>query len=199
MSGVSFLKKTEIRKTLLKQRRVLSASKKTQYELQMLNSLRTWDVFKEACIIHIFLSKADEPETSQIIELAWKSGKKIGVPCVLPDTLELLHSQLISFEDLRPGALGVLEPSLEQRTALTPESFDLVIVPGVAFDRQGGRLGYGKGYYDRFLKMTRAFRIGVCFSSQIVESVPMEDHDIHMQGLISEKGWQWIVEADSSL
>ena len=110
MSGVSFLKKNEIRKTLLKQRRGLLASKKKQYELQMLNSLRTWDVFKEACIIHIFISKADEPETSQIIELAWKSGKKIGVPCVLPNTLELFHSQLNSFEDLRPGALGVLEP-----------------------------------------------------------------------------------------
>jgi len=89
MSRVSFLKKTEIRKTLLKQRRGLSASKKKQYELQMLNSLQTWNVFKEACIIHIFLSKTDEPETSQIIELAWKSGKQIGVPCVLPDTLEL--------------------------------------------------------------------------------------------------------------
>ena len=72
------------------------------------------------------------------------------------------------------------------------------MVPGVAFDLCGGRLGYGKGYYDRFLKRTRAFRIGVCFSSQIVESVPMEDHDIPMQGLVSEKGWQWIEEADSS-
>ena len=116
------MNKTEIRKTLLKQRRGLSASKKKQYELQILNSLRTWNVFREACIIHIFLSKADEPETSQIIELAWKCGKKIGVPCVLPDTLELFHSQLNSFEDLHPGALGVLELSPEQRTALTPES-----------------------------------------------------------------------------
>ena len=188
MSWVSFLKKTEIRKTLLKQRRGLSASKKTQYELQMLNSLRTWGVFKEACIIHIFLSKADEPETSQIIELAWRSGKQIGVPCVLPDTHELFHSQLNSFEDLRPGALGVLEPSPEQRTALIPESFDLVIVPGVAFDRQGGRLGYGKGYYDRFLDNSLAFRLALAFDFQLFETVPTESHDIPMDGILSEKG-----------
>ena len=188
MSGVSFLKKTEIRKTVLKRRRGLSASKKKQYELQMLNSLRTWDVFKEACIIHIFLSKADEPETSQIIELAWKSGKQIGVPCVLPDTLELFHSQLNSFEDLRPGALGVLEPSPERRTALTPESFDLVIVPGVAFDRQGGRLGYGKGYYDRFLDQSHAFRLALAFDFQLLETVPTEIHDVPMDGILTENG-----------
>lgn len=189
MSGVSFLKKTEIRKTLLKQRRGLSASKKKQYELQMLNSLRKWDVFKEACIIHIFLSKADEPETSQIIELAWKSGKQIGVPCVLPETLELFHSQLNSFDDLRPGALGVLEPSPKQRTALTPESFDLVIVPGVAFDRQGGRLGYGKGYYDRFLDQSLAFRLALAFDFQILETVPTEMYDVPMDGILTENGF----------
>ena len=189
MSGVSFLKKTEIRKTLLKQRRVLSASKKTQYELQMLNFMRTWDVFKEACIIHIFLSKADEPETSQIIELAWKSGKQIGVPCVLPDTLELFHSQLTSFEDLRPGALDVLEPSPEQRTTLIPESFDLVIVPGVAFDRQGGRLGYGKGYYDRFLDQSLAFRLALAFDFQILKTVPTEMYDVPMDGILTENGF----------
>jgi 5-formyltetrahydrofolate cyclo-ligase len=189
MTGALLLNKTEIRKTLLKQRRGLSASKKKQYELQMLNSLCTWDVFKEACIIHIFLSKADEPETSQIIELAWKSGKQIGVPCVLPDTLELFHSQLNSFEDLRPGALGVLEPSPEQRTALTPESFDLVIVPGVAFDRQGGRLGYGKGYYDRFLDQSLAFRLALAFDFQILETVPTEMHDVPMDGILTENGF----------
>ncbi|MCH1520856.1 MAG: 5-formyltetrahydrofolate cyclo-ligase [SAR324 cluster bacterium] len=182
------LNKTEIRKTLLKQRRGLSASKKKQYELQMLNSLWTWDVFKEASIIHIFLSKADEPETSQIIELAWKSGKQIGVPCVLPDTLELFHSQLNSFEDLRPSALGVLEPSPEKRISLTPESFDLVIVPGVAFDRQGGRLGYGKGYYDRFLDQSLAFRLALAFDFQLLETVPTEAHDVPMDGILTENG-----------
>ena len=155
----------------------------------MLNSLRTWDVFKEAHIIHIFISKADEPETSQIIELAWKSGKQIGVPCVLPDTPELFHSQLNSFEDLRPGDLGVLEPSPEQRTALTSESFDLVIVPGVAFDRQGGRLGYGKGYYDRFLDQSLAFRLALAFDFQLLETVPTEMHDVSMDGILTENGF----------
>ena len=111
------------------------------------------------------------------------------MPCVLPNTSELFHSQLNSFEDLRPGALGVLEPSPEQRIALTPESFDLVIVPGVAFDRFGGRLGYGKGYYDRFLDQTSAFRLALAFDFQLLETVPTEMHDVPMDGILTENGF----------
>jgi len=194
MSGGLLLNKTEIRKTVLKQLRELSASKKKQYELRMLNFLQSWEFFKEANIIHIFLSISDEPETSQIIEFGWKSGKQIGVPCVLPDTPELFHSQLNSFEDLRPGALGVLEPFPDQRIAMTPENFDLIIVPGVAFDRLGGRLGYGKGYYDRFLVHTRAFRLALAFDFQLLESVPTETHDMPMDGILTENGFYFCKE-----
>ena len=188
MSGALLLNKTEIRRTVLQQRRVMSAANKKQAELQMLKFLQTWDVFMDAGTIHIFLSKTDEPDTRPIIELAWNSGKQIGVPCVLPDTPELFHSQLNSFNKLRSGALGVLEPSLEQRIALSPEIFDLVLVPGLAFDSQGGRLGYGRGYYDRFLDQTHAFRLALAFDFQLFETVPTESHDIPMDGILSEKG-----------
>ena len=188
MSEQLFLDKTQIRKTVLKQRRALSASEKTHAELQMLKFLQSWDIFRNARSIHIFLSKSDEPNTSPIIELGWKSGKQIGVPCVFPDTLELFHSQLNSFEELLSGSLGVLEPSPENRIAMTPECFDLVIIPGVAFDRQGGRLGYGKGYYDRFLEKTGAFRLALAFGFQVLETVPTEIHDVPMNGILTESG-----------
>jgi len=188
MSEGSLLKKNEIRKKLLKQRRRLSPSKKKKHEIQMLSFLQTWEIFNEACIIHIFLPILDEPETRKIIEFSWKSGKQIVVPCVLPNKPELFHSRLNSFEDLRPGALGVLEPSPEQRIAFTPDRFDLVIVPGVAFDRLGGRLGYGKGYYDRFLDQTLAFRLALAFDFQLLQSVPTETHDVPMDGILTESG-----------
>ena len=99
------------------------------------------------------------------------------------------------FKDpLYVNKFGMLEPKNSSKDIIP----DLIMVPLVAFDKHLNRIGYGKGYYDRFLERTRACRIGVCFSSQIVESVPMEDHDIPMQGLVSEKGWQWIEEANSS-
>ena len=72
---------------------------------------------------------------------------------------------------------------------MTPESFDLVIVPGVAFDRQGGRLGYGKGYYDRFLDQSLAFRLALAFDFQLLETVPTEMHDVPMDGILTENGF----------
>ena len=96
--------------------------------------------------------------------------------------------EINSFDDLSPGALGVLEPSPEKRIRITPESINLVIIPGVAFDLQGGRIGYGKGYYDRFLEQTKAFRLALAFDFQIIDKVPTEKHDVPMNGILSESG-----------
>jgi 5-formyltetrahydrofolate cyclo-ligase len=188
MSEQLLLDKKKTRQRVLQQRRAFSATEKTPAEQRMLKFLQSWDVFRQAKTIHIFISKTDEPDTSPIIESAWESGKTVAVPCVVPESFELFHSQLKSFEDLSSGALGVLEPSPEGRIAMNPESFDLVIIPGVAFDRQGGRLGYGKGYYDRFLEQTTAFRLALAFNFQVLEKVPTEKHDVPMNGILTESG-----------
>ena len=188
MSEQLFLDKKKTRQTLLQQRQAFPATEKAPAEQRMLKFLQSWDVFRQAETIHIFISKTDEPDTSPIIESAWESGKTVAVPCVVPESFELFHSQLKSFEDLSSGALGVLEPSPEGRIKMTPKSFDLVIIPGVAFDRKGGRLGYGKGYYDRFLEQTGAFRLALAFNFQVFEKVPTEKHDVPMNGILTESG-----------
>jgi len=188
MSEQLLLDKKKTRQRVLQQRRAFSATEKTPAEQRMLKFLQSWEIFRQAKTIHIFISKTDEPDTVPIIECAWESGKTVAVPCVVPDSFELFHSQLKSFEDLSSGALGVLEPSPEGRIAMNPESFDLVIIPGVAFDRQGGRLGYGKGYYDRFLEQTAAFRLALAFNFQVLEKVPTEKHDVPMNGVLTESG-----------
>ena len=133
-----------MRQTVLLQRRGLSPLEKSQAESVMLESLLNWEVFKHAGVIHIFLSKPAAPDTRPGIEHCWDSGKKIAVPVVLPDTFDLFHSEIKSFDDLVYGMHGTQEPYPERRIKINPESFDLVIVPGVAFDRQGGRLGHCK-------------------------------------------------------
>ena len=186
--------KNLIRQTVLLQLRALSPLEKSQAESVMLESLLNWEVFKNAGVIHIFISKPDEPDTRPIIEHCWSSGKKIAVPVVLPDTFDLFHSEIKSFDDLVSGMYGTQEPSSERRIKMNPEIFDLVIVPGVAFDRQGGRLGHGKGYYDRFLEGTRAFRLALAFDCQLLKTVPTEIHDVPMNAILSESG---IVETNA--
>ena len=166
----------------------MSALEKSQAESIMLESLLNWEVFKNAGVIHIFISKPDEPDTRPIIEHCWSSRKKVAVPVVLSDTFDLFHSEIKSFDDLVSGMHGTQEPSLERRKKINPKSFDLVIVPGVAFDRQGGRIGHGKGYYDRFLEHSSAFRLALAFDFQLLETLPTELHDVPMNAILTESG-----------
>ena len=180
--------KNLIRQKVLCQRKKLSLLKKSQAESVMLESLLNWEVFKNAGVIHIFISKPDEPDTRKIIEHCWSSKKKIAVPVVLPDTFDLFHSEIKSFDDLVSGMHGTQEPCPERREKIYPESFDLVIVPGVAFDKLGGRIGHGRGYYDRFLELTPALRLALAFDCQLLETVPTEPHDVPMNAILSESG-----------
>ena len=154
----------------------------------MLKKLLNWEIFKKAGVIHIFIAKPDEPSTRQIIEYCWSSGKRVAVPLVLPNTFNLIHSEIKSFDRLIHGMYGIQEPSPESRIIMTPDLFDLVIVPGVAFDKKGRRIGQGKGYYDRFLELTSAFRLALAFDCQLLENVPSELHDIPMDAILSESG-----------
>ena len=180
--------KVLIREKVLRHRRDLSPMKKSQAESVMLESLLNWKVFKKAEVIHIFISTPEEPDTKAIIKHCWSSGKKVAVPLVLPNTFDLIHSEIKSFDNLIFGIYGIQEPSPESRVKMTPDMFDLVIVPGVAFDKKGGRLGQGKGYYDRFLEVTRAFRLALAFDCQLIETVPTELHDVPMNAILSESG-----------
>ena len=107
----------------------------------MLEKLLNWEIFKKAGVIHIFIAKPDEPDTRKIIENCWISGKRVAVPLVLPNTFNLIHSEIKSFDRLIYGMYGIQEPSPESRIIMTPDMFDLVIVPGVAFDKKGHRIG----------------------------------------------------------
>jgi 5-formyltetrahydrofolate cyclo-ligase len=118
--------------------------------------------------------------------------RHLAVPCVDSQNPELQHSQLTSIEFLKKGNYGILDVPIEKRIDVDLRELQLILVPGIAFDLSGGRLGYGKGYYDRFLDKTNAFKIGLCFQSQVVEKVPMENHDIRMHAIISEKGYHKI-------
>ena len=145
----------------------------------MLASLEQLAVFKEASTLLFYYSLPDEVNTHQFIE-KWCRLKTILLPVVVGDELELrIYTGL---KDLAVGAYGIMEPTGKLFTDF--DQIDLAIIPGVAFDMNGNRLGRGKGYYDRLLPKIKAEKIGICFPFQLVEEVPAEPFDIRMNQII---------------
>ena len=127
-----------------------------------------------------------EPATGKLMEMLLEMGVRVGLPKCGPEG-KMDAFVVESVEGLAPGRFGILEPSEEK--VLKPEELELVLVPGYGFDREKNRLGYGGGYYDRFLpKCTGAIVAGVCYGNCIVETLPTEPFDVKMDLIITEDG-----------
>ncbi len=143
--------------------------------------------YADARAIHCYLPMRSEVDTRPLIADALARGKRVAVPIVVPKAAELAHAWLESFAAaaLTPGAFGTFNPR-ELRPA-APGDWDLAIVPLLAFDRSGYRLGYGKGYYDRLLANSPVTTIGVGFAAQEIAALPHEAHDIALDWIITER------------
>lgn len=142
--------------------------------------------FMRATVVSCFLSLPGEVQTRSIMEAAWKAGKRVAVPCRRDDG-EYMPAWLTPDEPLAAGAFAVRQPAVPHWAK--PDRFDLVLVPGLAFSPKGERLGHGRGYYDRMLaRLARHIDIkaGLCFSCQIVPVVPVTDHDVAMDLVVTE-------------
>ncbi|MEY4579233.1 MAG: hypothetical protein RL701_3936 [Pseudomonadota bacterium] len=140
--------------------------------------------FASAGTVIAFSAIQKELDPAAVLAHAITMGKRVGLPCVVED-------RLILREQTDPGALvegafGVLEPPATA-AIIDPQTVDLVLVPGLAFDARGHRIGYGRAFYDRLLPLLpRAFRVGIGFDFQLVPELPNEDHDIPLQCVISD-------------
>ncbi|MBW7995869.1 MAG: 5-formyltetrahydrofolate cyclo-ligase [Candidatus Glassbacteria bacterium] len=150
--------------------------------------LTTLPVWLDATFICTFVgSKTGEVNTRGIIRSALDSGKKVCVPVIDKSTLQLDLVELESDFRLVAGHFGILEPS--EGTPRRPDEigWDLALVPGLAFGCDGGRIGFGKGYYDRLLAVRRAPRVALAFEFQVLDSVPSLPHDIPLDMLVTER------------
>lgn len=135
-------------------------------------------VYRRATMVACYVSLPYEVETHRLIHDMLKTGKRVAVPYVRGRQVK--WSELRNLvRELRPGAFGVLEPQPSTRRPVRAQELDVVLVPGVAFDRHGHRLGHGQGYFDRFLDTLPATipAIGLCFDFQLVAALPHEPHD----------------------
>ncbi len=136
--------------------------------------------FAAARTIGLYMSLDDEVSTTEFIA-RWNGSKRIALPCVTGDTM--VFRALTREGSCVAGAFGIMEPC--GNDIVEPSQIDMIIVPGVAFDRGGHRLGRGRGYYDRYLPLTRAFKAGVCFPWQLVDEVPCAAHDVVMDAVVT--------------
>lgn len=147
----------------------------------ILAALEAHPAFRAANTILLYYSLQDEVDTHEFVQ-KWSREKQILLPVVVGNDLEIRI--YTSPDDLATGTYGIEEPTGELFTDYA--TIDFIAVPGVAFDRNGNRLGRGKGYYDRLLpRIPQAYKVGICFTFQIVEEVPAEPFDIRMDEIIT--------------
>ncbi len=141
-------------------------------------------VFKKAKIVMFYIAFGGEVDTGEMIREAKKIGKLICVPVCRKDKEIMQPAMLVDHARLRKGPYGVWEPVAKKR--VKPEDLDLIIVPGLAFDKKGNRLGRGKGYYDRFLGSLsdKTPSIGLAFDFQILPLIPTTAHDVSVRKII---------------
>ena len=179
--------KTELRKRLKAERAQLSAEQVALSSEQVSRHILACDAYRKAQCIMGYLAFGKELSVDAVLRAALAEGKKVVVPLVTSAT-EMVPVVLCNMEDFeldRYGIRSVREPAQQ----CAPQELDLVLVPGVAFDREGGRLGMGAGYYDRFLPQTQgATLMGVAYDALLQDELPKDEYDVCMQLLASEGG-----------
>lgn len=179
--------KTWLRLRLSAQRAALTACEIAQKSAAIAARVCALPAFLASQTVMVYLALSHEVQTTEIITVARRQHKRIVVPVIRGASL-LAVALPWDMAQVRRGPYGIREPR-DPIAVIDPRAIDFVVVPGLAFDRWGGRLGFGKGYYDRFLSQlpTAASLCGVAFCVQMVSRVPQEAHDVCMSYVITEQ------------
>lgn len=176
--------KKSIRKAIAARRRASTEEERRAADEKITAAVLALPEFQAASCIYIYMSYNREVETRRIIQAAWGQGKRVAVPRV--EGQEMAFYLLESFDQLVPGCVGIPEPMDGMRLAGDEDA--LMIMPGVAFDASCRRVGYGGGYYDRYLsRHTGHPRVAVAYSFQLIPQAPWEPTDIFPDKLVTEE------------
>ncbi len=183
------MNKIEMRKSILEKRKSMMKNKVKEKSCKIFKHLISTEYYNKAQAIMVYIDFRNEVSTEELIKHSIMENKKVIIPISIVETKELLLSQLYNYDtELTKGSYGILEPKKEFVRKVSPQIIDLVLIPGVCFDRRGYRIGYGGGYYDRFLCNLRnnVAKIALAFDLQLVEKVPYDTHDIPVDHIITE-------------
>lgn len=178
--------KKTLRKIMIEKRNMLSEEKEV-FDKKIKKDLLDTDLYKRSKSIFIYINFGSEINTKAIIESFFNDNKSVYVPKINTKKKEMNAVKISSFENLIENKYGILEP--DNNEILNKMDLDLIILPGVAFDYGGGRVGYGGGYYDRYLESINKniIKIALLYDFQLIDKVPCEEHDIRANYIITEK------------
>ena len=181
-------KKKEIRKRVLDIRNAMFPAEIAAKSREIVRRATELREIREARTLMVFLNFGSEVATDDLVRWGWDTGKRIVVPLCGREERSLTPCLIEAFSDLEIGSYGIREPRADRLRVVQLEEIDAVLVPAVAFDRRGYRVGYGGGYYDRFLpKVPLAVWIGMVFAFQIVPEVPIGRFDAQTDRIVTEE------------
>ncbi|WP_173916142.1 5-formyltetrahydrofolate cyclo-ligase [Halobacillus sp. Marseille-Q1614] len=165
-----------------------SPEEKQNFQQKIHSRLFYSESWKKAKSVAVTVSFKHEWDTYSIIEKAWKDNKQVAVPKCDPKTKEMTFYLLHSFEQLETVYYGLKEPSPEVSTPIVKDEIGLIIVPGLLFDKEGYRIGYGGGFFDRYLIDYEGETVSLLSTRQLIDKVPVEPFDVKVNQLITEEG-----------
>ena len=175
-----------LRNEILFIRNSLDKEIKDSMDCEIYNNLINSQLYSKAKSIFIYISFGSEINTKDIISKALKDNKKVYMPKIYKEDKSMKAIRLKSFNDLKENSMGILEP-IDDNDCIDKKEIDLILVPGVVFDFNGNRIGYGGGYYDRYLQDIKGIsnKVVLAYDFQIVDSIEPEAHDISFDYIIS--------------
>lgn len=178
--------KKELRKLYKTIRKRISSDEKSCFDSRIFSFLINSDLYKNAENLLIYVSVNDEVDTLDIISRALSDGKKVAVPYCCGKKMKF--SVIESFDDLCDGEFGIPTADPENCEVISDFNNTLCIVPGLSFDIHGNRLGYGGGFYDRFLSENPVDTVGLCYGRCLSRSIPSDKYDIVIKYILTENG-----------
>ena len=183
---VKNMEKKDIRKQVFAQRAKTSEAFVQQQSSLIAGKIFALPQFQDASCIYVYMDYNKEASTRPIIEEAWRLGKKVAAPKVFGEDMRYFY--IHSYDDVAPGYFNIPEPDETRNLKEAADETALLLVPGVAFDKDRHRCGYGKGFYDRFLAAHPGFTtVAAAFEFQLFDAVPFEETDILPQMLVTEQ------------
>lgn len=179
--------KNALRERYRTQRQALEPEQKARLDRDVATRFFRLNQYRSCRTVLCYVSTPIEVDTVAIIERSLRQGKQVAVPRCVPGTREMEFYCIRSLDDLSPGSFGVMEPLPDPERRLEDMTDSLCVVPGFCFDLAGYRLGYGKGYYDRFLNRYEGTRVGICYSSNVRNRLRHGRYDCAVELLVTER------------